>query len=295
MKMVPHEAFACPCGEENVVLRESHQPYAREERVHLLATSPGASMTSSYCLRPSTPSSYSSGPSRNAECSNCNILIGKIKVLEQDTGALLVPKRLSWREMTSLPKNYSKETIFFFLNMKVLIIERPRGVYKGWDSKIPNLSGSPAHAPSKGGRDSRVSRESKTGIGCSDKQPSRSSRHRTANIWELQLQLSVFLPLQQTLSGVQWGLTPTYVNSAHAPSKGGRDSRVSRESTTGIGCSDKQPSRSSRHRTANIWELQLQLSASIYGRDHLLHADRSPKLLFSTPRKRNQGMLHPVA
>ncbi|GKE06764.1 hypothetical protein Tco_1398782, partial [Tanacetum coccineum] len=97
--------------------------------------------------------------------------------------------------------------------IRVLIIERPRGVYKGWDSKIPNLLGSP-------------------------------------------------LPLQQTLSGVQWGLTPTSVNSAHAPSKGGRDSRVSRESTTGIGCSDKQPSRSSRHRTANIWELQLQLSAS---------------------------------
>ncbi|GKA63415.1 hypothetical protein Tco_0763021 [Tanacetum coccineum] len=78
---------------------------------------------------------------------------------------------------------------------QVLILERPRGVYKGWDSKIPNLLGS-------------------------------------------------LLPLQQTLSGVQWGLTPTSVNSAHAPSKGGHDSRVSRESTTGIGCSDKQPSRS---------------------------------------------------
>ncbi|GKF01502.1 hypothetical protein Tco_0028425, partial [Tanacetum coccineum] len=48
----------------------------------------------------------------------------------------------------------------------------------------------------------------------------------------------------QTLSGVQWDLTPTSVNSAHAPSRGGHDSRVSRESTTGIGCSDKQPSRS---------------------------------------------------
>ncbi|GKA00121.1 hypothetical protein Tco_0672671 [Tanacetum coccineum] len=38
---------------------------------------------------------------------------------------------------------------------------------------------------------------------------------------------------------VQWGLTPTSVNSAHAPSKGSRDSWVSRESTTGIGCSAK--------------------------------------------------------
>ncbi|GJZ55650.1 hypothetical protein Tco_0610843 [Tanacetum coccineum] len=26
MEMVPHEAFACPCGEGNLVLRESHQP-----------------------------------------------------------------------------------------------------------------------------------------------------------------------------------------------------------------------------------------------------------------------------
>ncbi|GJS44341.1 hypothetical protein Tco_0569384 [Tanacetum coccineum] len=164
----------------------------------------------------------------------------------------------------------------------VLIIERPRGVYKGWDSKIPNLLGSPAHAPSKGGRDSRVSRESTTGIGCSDKQPSRSSRHRTTNIRELQLQLSAF-------KHFQWGLTPTSVNSAHAPSKGGRDSWVSRDSTTRIGCSDKQPSWSSRHQTANIWELQSQLSASIYGRDHLLYADRSPKLLFSTLRKHDQS------
>nr|GEU53775.1 hypothetical protein [Tanacetum cinerariifolium] len=48
----------------------------------------------------------------------------------------------------------------------------------------------------------------------------------------------------QTLSGVQWGLTPTYVNSAHTPSRGGRDSRVSHESTNDIGCLDKQPSRS---------------------------------------------------
>ncbi|GJV32711.1 hypothetical protein Tco_1393111 [Tanacetum coccineum] len=40
----------------------------------------------------------------------------------------------------------------------------------------------------------------------------------------------------------EWGLTPTSVNSAHAPSRGGRDSRVSHESTTD--CLDKQPSRS---------------------------------------------------
>ncbi|GJZ13105.1 hypothetical protein Tco_0548335 [Tanacetum coccineum] len=35
----------------------------------------------SRCCRPSTPTSDSSGPSRNAECSNCKLLLGKIKVL----------------------------------------------------------------------------------------------------------------------------------------------------------------------------------------------------------------------
>nr|GEX07619.1 hypothetical protein [Tanacetum cinerariifolium] len=60
----------------------------------------------------------------------------------------------------------------------------------------------------------------------------------------------------QTLSGVQLDLTPTFVNSAHAPSKGG--------------CCPM---------------------FGIYGRDHLLHVDRYPKLLFSTPRKRKLVVL----
>ncbi|GJR80986.1 hypothetical protein Tco_0151771 [Tanacetum coccineum] len=60
MKMVPHEAFACRCGEGNV-----------------------ASTTPSYSPEPSTPPSDSMGPSRNAECSNYKLLIGKIKVLEE--------------------------------------------------------------------------------------------------------------------------------------------------------------------------------------------------------------------
>ncbi|GJR72003.1 hypothetical protein Tco_0084368 [Tanacetum coccineum] len=60
----------------------------KKERVCLLISSPGASSTSSYSPGPSTPPSYSSGPStpqsyssrpaRNAECSNCNHLVGKI-------------------------------------------------------------------------------------------------------------------------------------------------------------------------------------------------------------------------
>ncbi|GKC22921.1 hypothetical protein Tco_1025071, partial [Tanacetum coccineum] len=72
------------------------------ERVRLLVGSPGASTTLIYSLgssstqiyspgfstppryspRASTPQSYSLGTSRNAECSNCKHLLGKITVLE---------------------------------------------------------------------------------------------------------------------------------------------------------------------------------------------------------------------
>ncbi|GJZ07476.1 hypothetical protein Tco_0541269 [Tanacetum coccineum] len=96
MKMVPYEAFACGCGADNVVLRESIGKIAldvdfclwKEERVHLLTISPGASSTPSYSPGPSTPLSYSPGSStpqiyspgssRNAECSNCKHLLEKI-------------------------------------------------------------------------------------------------------------------------------------------------------------------------------------------------------------------------
>ncbi|GJU43983.1 hypothetical protein Tco_1201249 [Tanacetum coccineum] len=54
----------------------------KDERVRLLDGSPGASTPPSYSPGPSTPPSYSLTPSRNAECSNCKLLIGKIKVLE---------------------------------------------------------------------------------------------------------------------------------------------------------------------------------------------------------------------
>ncbi|GJR12518.1 hypothetical protein Tco_0795170 [Tanacetum coccineum] len=102
MKMLPYEAFACRCGAGDVVLRESYKPKTREERVRLLVGSPGASTTPiyspessttpiyspgasttpSYSSGPSTPPSYSLGSSRNAECSNCKLLLGKINVLE---------------------------------------------------------------------------------------------------------------------------------------------------------------------------------------------------------------------
>ncbi|GJY35146.1 ribonuclease H-like domain-containing protein [Tanacetum coccineum] len=98
VKMVPYEAFACLCGAEDVVLRESYQHKTREERVRLLVGSPGASTTPicspgssltpiyspgsstppRYSPRASTPQSYSLGTSRNAECLNCKHLFDKI-------------------------------------------------------------------------------------------------------------------------------------------------------------------------------------------------------------------------
>ncbi|GJW36628.1 putative proline-rich family protein [Tanacetum coccineum] len=104
--MVPHEAFACPCGAGDVVLRESYRAKTRgklyyacpkskprlnyygcefflwkEERVRQLISSPGASSTPSFSPgtsstpifspTPSTPPNYYGGSSSNTECSNC--------------------------------------------------------------------------------------------------------------------------------------------------------------------------------------------------------------------------------
>ncbi|GKC91833.1 RNA-directed DNA polymerase, eukaryota, reverse transcriptase zinc-binding domain protein [Tanacetum coccineum] len=119
--MVPHEAFACSCAEGDVVLRQSYKLesygklyYAcpkskppkhfgcgfflwKDTRLCQLMSSPGAPSTGpstplsyssgpktplSYSSGPSTPLSYSLGSSRNAECSNCKHLHGKISVLK---------------------------------------------------------------------------------------------------------------------------------------------------------------------------------------------------------------------
>ncbi|GJS16887.1 hypothetical protein Tco_0411359 [Tanacetum coccineum] len=92
VKMVPFEAFACSCGEGDVVLRQSYKP-----------ESYGPSTPPSYSSRPSTPPSYSSGPStppnyspgssRNAECSNCKHLHGKISVLKATLDMHMHPKQ----------------------------------------------------------------------------------------------------------------------------------------------------------------------------------------------------------
>ncbi|GKD95894.1 hypothetical protein Tco_1379791 [Tanacetum coccineum] len=113
MKMVSYEAFACPCGSEDVVLRESYKPKTCEERVRLLVGSPGASMTliyspgssstpiyspgsstpPRYSLGVSIPQSYSSGSSRNVECSNCKHLLDKITVLEATVEMYMHPEQ----------------------------------------------------------------------------------------------------------------------------------------------------------------------------------------------------------
>ncbi|GKE63090.1 hypothetical protein Tco_1513457 [Tanacetum coccineum] len=101
--MVPHEAFECRCERGDVILRQTLRNILdvdflwKEDRLRDLMSSPGApsagpSTPSRYSLVPSTPPSYSSGPStpqiyspgssRNAECSNCKQLRGRISVLK---------------------------------------------------------------------------------------------------------------------------------------------------------------------------------------------------------------------
>ncbi|GJR88182.1 hypothetical protein Tco_0212193 [Tanacetum coccineum] len=119
--MVPYEAFACRCEKGDVILRQAYitENYGKlyyacpkskppkhfgcgfflwkEDQLRDLMSSPGApsaepSTPSRYSSVPSTPPSYSSGPStpqiyspgssRNAECSNCKQLRGRISVLK---------------------------------------------------------------------------------------------------------------------------------------------------------------------------------------------------------------------
>nr|GEV79032.1 hypothetical protein [Tanacetum cinerariifolium] len=102
VKMVSYEAFACPCGAGDVVMRKSYKPKSHEERVCLMVGSPGGSTTPinspgssstpiyspgsstppRYSPGALTPQSYSPGTSRNAKCSNCKNLLDKITVLE---------------------------------------------------------------------------------------------------------------------------------------------------------------------------------------------------------------------
>ncbi|GKB85806.1 hypothetical protein Tco_0958078 [Tanacetum coccineum] len=121
IKMVPYEAFACPCGAGDIVLRESLAKTLsdvkvflwKEERVYLLVGSPGASTNPIYSTgssstpiyslgsstppgyypRALTPQSYSPGTSRNAECSNCKHLLDKITVLKATVDMYMHPEQ----------------------------------------------------------------------------------------------------------------------------------------------------------------------------------------------------------
>nr|GEW09413.1 hypothetical protein [Tanacetum cinerariifolium] len=111
VKMVPHEAFACSCAEGDVVLRQSYKPescasetfwmwilFMKKTRLRQLMSSPGApsagpSTPPSYSSGPSTPPNYSPGSLRNAECSNCKHLRGKISVLKATMNMHMHPEQ----------------------------------------------------------------------------------------------------------------------------------------------------------------------------------------------------------
>ncbi|GJU50152.1 hypothetical protein Tco_1219707 [Tanacetum coccineum] len=120
VNMVPHEAFAYSCAEGDVVLRQSYKPESYGKLYYACPKSKpskyfgcgfflerdptssidefswssicrtfntpsyysGPSTPPSYSSVPSTPRNYSQGSSRNAECSNCKRLRGKISVLK---------------------------------------------------------------------------------------------------------------------------------------------------------------------------------------------------------------------
>ncbi|GKF91955.1 hypothetical protein Tco_0275656, partial [Tanacetum coccineum] len=89
----------------------------KEKRVRLLVSSSGASMTPSYSSGPSTPPSYSSGTStpqsyspgtlRNAKCSNCKLLLRKIKVLEATIEMHMHPEQHTRNSTALLHKVYN--------------------------------------------------------------------------------------------------------------------------------------------------------------------------------------------
>nr|GEX23237.1 hypothetical protein [Tanacetum cinerariifolium] len=121
VNMVPHEAFACSCVEEDVVLRQSYKLEScasetflmwiflwKDTRLRQLISSPGApsagpstppnyssgpSTPPSYSSRPLTPPNYSLGFLRNAECSNCKHLRGNISVLKATLNMHMHPEQ----------------------------------------------------------------------------------------------------------------------------------------------------------------------------------------------------------
>ncbi|GJZ36784.1 hypothetical protein Tco_0826953 [Tanacetum coccineum] len=140
--MVLYEAFVCGCGAGDVVLRESYKPKTRgklyyacplskprencfgcgfflrkKKRVRLLTSSHRASSTPSYSPKPSTPLRYSPGPStpqsyslgssRNAECSSCKHLLGKITILKVTVEMYMHPKQHTLNSAALLHEVYN--------------------------------------------------------------------------------------------------------------------------------------------------------------------------------------------
>nr|GFA16790.1 hypothetical protein [Tanacetum cinerariifolium] len=90
--MVPYEAFACPCGDGDVVLRELYKPKTRGSS-STPVYSPIASTTPIYSPGSSSTPIYSLEASRNAECSNCKHLLDKITVLEATVEMYKIPEQ----------------------------------------------------------------------------------------------------------------------------------------------------------------------------------------------------------
>nr|GEV99148.1 hypothetical protein [Tanacetum cinerariifolium] len=97
VKMVPYEAFACPCGAEDVVLRESYKPKSH-----------GSSTPTRYSPRASTPQIYSPRTLRYAEYSNYKHLLDKIMVLEATVDMYRHPEQHTVNSATLFHEVYNK-------------------------------------------------------------------------------------------------------------------------------------------------------------------------------------------
>nr|GFA16681.1 hypothetical protein [Tanacetum cinerariifolium] len=83
-------------GEGYVVLRQSYKPESYGKLYYACPKSkPPNSTPPSSSSGPSTPPNYSPGSSRNAECSNCKRLRGKISVLKTTMDMHMHPEQHS--------------------------------------------------------------------------------------------------------------------------------------------------------------------------------------------------------
>ncbi|GJY96479.1 hypothetical protein Tco_0513389 [Tanacetum coccineum] len=108
VKMMPHEAFAC--RNESVLgpvlwsFNDSiYSPGSSSTPIY----SPGSSTPPRYSPEASTPQSYSPGTSRNAECSNCKHLLGKITVLEATVEMYMHPEEHTLNSAALLHEVYN--------------------------------------------------------------------------------------------------------------------------------------------------------------------------------------------